>query len=455
MKRREFLATAGGAAAMAVSSRTKAVGATRPNVVYVFSDEHRYQSMSISEMHELHTPNMASLSRQGTLFAQCISNYPVCSPYRGILQTGRWPYQTGVIDNNEPLSLNEDTIGNAFQAAGYHTGYIGKWHLGGVRAEPFGYDTSLIWTGVNTHYDNAQYHPALGDPVRPKGYNAKLMTDQALEFIDEHSRQPFFLMLSLNPPHADFLGAPQDKKDLYPEGSLPFRPNYGPGQTSADAPSIAKRNSWPFYQGYHAHISAIDDQLGRVMTKLDQLGIADNTILVYSSDHGSMFGSHGVGSKRQPYEESIRVPFIARWPGHIEPGNVRPDLFGAIDKVPTLCALAGVDAPSGCAGGDFSSQVRGVSGPIMDAQFIMHISKLNASGGNNHPAPLFRGLRTSGHTYAVYPDRPWCLFNNTSDPFQQQNLINDSDHSELRKELHAELLRRMARAEDPLVLPAA
>lgn len=452
MKRRDFLAAAGGAAVWAAASGSRAAGASRPNVVYVFSDEHRYQSMSMTELPQLRTPNMAALARQGTSFSQCISNYPVCSPYRGILQTGRWPHQTGVIDNNEPLSPNEQTIGKAFQAAGYRTGYIGKWHLGGVRAEAFGYDTSLIWTGVNSHYDKAKFHPSDGEPVQPIGYNAELMTDQALSFLDDNAAEPFFLMLSLNPPHADFLAAPPEKKALYPDGSLPFRPNYGPAQTGADAPSIAKRNSWPYYQGYHAHISAIDDQLGRVMAKLDELGIADNTILVYSSDHGSMFGSHGVGSKRQPYEESIRVPFIARWPGRIPAGAVRPDLFGAIDKVPTLCALAGIDASADCAGRNFSLQVRGESGPIMDAQFIMHISKLNASGGNSHPAPLFRGLRTAGHTYALYPDRPWCLFDNANDPYQQRNLIDDPGHAEMCRTLYAELQGRMVRAEDPLNL---
>lgn len=454
MKRREFLATASGAAVLAASTGRRAASAVQPNVVYVFSDEHRYQSMSISEMPALQTPHMAQLARQGTSFTQCISNYPVCSPYRGILQTGRWPYQTGVIDNNEALTPDRETIGKAFQAAGYRTGYIGKWHLGGVRAEAFGYDTSLIWTGVNTHYDHAQYHPADGDPVQPLGYNAALMTDQALEFMESNSNAPFFLMLSLNPPHADFLGAPPEKKALYPEGSLPFRPNYDDAQAGDEAPSIAKRNSWPYYQGYHAHISAIDEQLGRVMAKLDALGIADNTILVYSSDHGSMFGSHGVGSKRQPYEESIRVPFIIRWPGRIPAGKTRPDLFGAIDKVPTLCGLAGIDAPSACPGRDFSPQVRGERGPVMVHQFIMHISKLNASGGNNHPAPLFRGLRTWRHTFAMYPDAPWCLFDNQVDPYQQTNLIDDPAWIDYGRALHGQLQTRMAEADDPLILPA-
>lgn len=455
MRRRRFLAGALASGVAAAGWRNLRVAAAeRPNVVFVFSDEHRYQSMSISEMPELRTPNMAQLAEQGTFFTHCISNYPVCTPYRGMLQTGQWPQQTGVIDNNIPLNPAEPTIAKAFQSAGYHTGYIGKWHLGGERAEPFGYDTSLIWTGVNQHFDHAEFHPADSDPVKPRGYSAERMTDQAIEFIDRQRNDPFFLMLSLNPPHADFLGAPEAMKAMYPEGSLPFRPNYGPPPDRlGDAPDIATRNSWPYYQGYHAHISAIDQQLGRIMEGLDDLGIADNTILVYTSDHGSMFGSHGVGSKRQPYEESIRVPFIARWPGAIPAGPRRGDLFGTIDLVPTLCGLAGITAPPSCAGRDLSANVRGQAPEARTPQFIMHIAKNNASGGDKHPAPLFRGLRTVSHTYACEPDRPWCLFDNEADPYQQKNLIASPDHAAMRAELHDALQQSMAGANDRLKLP--
>ena len=457
IKRREFLQYAAGglAAATAQSASSPTDTPRRPNVIYVFSDEHRWHSMSFTEMPALHTPNMRQLAGQGVSFTNCISNYPVCSPYRAMLLTGRWPYQQGVIDNGIALSANETTLAKAFQSAGYATGYIGKWHLGGVRAEPFGFDLSLVWTDDNTHWDQSEYHPREGAPVKPKGYNATLMTDQALAFIDEHRARPFLLLLSLNPPHSNFLDAPPEKKALYPEGSLPVRKNADPHALAAEGSSapIWKQNGWSVYQGYHAHVSAIDDELGRIMKKLDDLDLADDTILVYSSDHGSMLGSHGVGGKRQPYEESIRVPFLARWPGAIPKGATSNALFGAIDIMPTLCGIAGVSVPAACVGADLAPTLRGRPGPEPEAQFLMHISKKNASGGEQHPAPLFRGVRTSRYTYAVRPEKPWCLFDNQEDPFQMTNRIGDPAMKPVCEHLAEMLQEFLKKANDPFTLP--
>ena len=447
----------GTAAALAgAASRSHAAPGRKPNVVYLFSDEHRWQSLSFTEMPDVRTPHMASLAKQGVSFNYCISNYPVCSPHRAMLMTGRWPYQQGVIDNGIALSPEETTLGKVFKAAGYDTAYIGKWHLGGVRAEPFGFDTSLIWTDDNTHWDKSKYHPRGGGPVQPKGYNATLMTDQAIAFIEERRERPFFLMVSWNPPHSNFLDAPSGKKTLYPEGSLPWRKNVPAATTTSSAePAVWDQNSWPYYQGYHAHISAIDGELGRILARLDALGLGDDTILVYSSDHGSMMGSHGVGGKRQPFEESIRVPFLVRWPGIVPHGKSVDALFGAIDIMPTLCGLAGIPIPSTCVGRDFSPSLRGKKGPEPEAQLLMHISKKNASGGETHPAPLFRGLRTRRHTFAVRPDGPWCLFDNKEDPYQMKNLMDDPSTRALRDRLAAMLRQRLDEAHDPFTLPNA
>ena len=461
MRRREFIqrATAGMGLLAGVSCVRAALRnrPARPNVVYLFSDEHRWQSMSFSEMPEVHTPHMAAMAEQGAEFTQAISNYPVCSPHRAILMTGRWPYRQGVIDNNIPLGPDRPTLGNVFQAAGYRTGYIGKWHLGGTRAEPFGFDLSLIWTETGRHFDASRYHPAIGEPVRPKGYNATLMTDQALEFIREckEASQPFFLMVSWNPPHATFTDAPEDKKALYPEGSLPYRPNVdlaGRG-VPENAPDIARRNDWPNYQGYHAHITAIDEELGRVVIALGEMGLSGETIIVYTSDHGSMFGSHGVGSKRQPFEESIRVPFLVQWPGVVPRGLKSEALFGSIDIMPTLCGLAELPVPPECEGRDFSPLLTGGEGPDPECQFIMHISKENASGGNNHPAPLFRGVRTKTHTFAVKPGGEGFLFDNRRDPYQLKNLYAEPAAAPIRKELEALTRQCIESAQDPFELP--
>lgn len=424
-----------------------------PNIIFVFADEHRYQSMGHTEMPQMETPTMDRMAAGGFSFSQCVSNYPVCSPYRAIVMTGKWPYQTGVTDNSIPLSDKEGTVGKAFQAAGYRTGYIGKWHLGGHRAEAFGFDLSLIWEGTNTHYDKSEYYPAEGPPVRPKGYNATRMADQALDFIQADKEHPFFLMLSLNPPHSNFTDAPPEKLALYPKDSLPYRPNYQVGD--AEAGTIFAKNGWPHYEGYHAHISAVDDELNRILTALEAGGLANETVVVYSSDHGSMQGSHGLGSKRQPYEESVRVPLIIYGPDRVPAGVTNTALIGAIDMVPTLCGLAGIAPPAGCAGADFSGVLRGEEAPERDAQFIMHIAKDNASGGDSHPAPIFRGVRTGRYTYAVGPEAPLYLFDNQNDPYQMRNLVDDPAYAALREDLRAKLQVWLEKADDPFTIPAS
>lgn len=452
LSRRAFLGTAAGALVTGANAAPAKRARRRPNVIFAFSDEHRWQSMSFTEMPAVHTPNMARMAADGAQVTHCISNYPVCSPYRAMLMTGRWPYQQGVIDNGLPLSAAEPTLGRTFQAAGYRTGYIGKWHLVGERAEPFGFDLSLIWNNTNVHWDQSTYYPANGDPVTPKGYNATLMTDQALEFIEEQRQRPFFLMLSWNPPHANFTDAPPEKKALYPDGSLPRRPNFKERPlTGTPADRFFSRNSSPEYEGYHAHISAIDEELGRLTAKLDELDLSENTILIYTSDHGSMFGSHGVGGKRQPYEESIRVPLLIRCPGAIPAGRQAEGLFGTIDLFPTLCGLADMDAPRHCEGIDFSARVFGRRGPQPRSQFIMHIEKKNASGGVNHPAPIFRGIRTERHMYASFPEGGGLLFDLQDDPHQLDNLYGRPAMKRTQQKLAAMLRKWLEEAHDPFV----
>jgi arylsulfatase A-like enzyme len=414
--RREFLRRAAAGALVLSGCRTGSGATRRPNVVYAFADEHRWQSLGFTETPTLRTPHLARLAEGGTSFTYAISNYPVCSPQRAIVMSGRWPWEQGVIDNGVPLAPTAPTLGTLFRDAGWATAYVGKWHLGGVRAEPFGFEHSLIWTDDNEHWDRSYYHPKDEEPVRSRGYNATGMTDQALAFIRTPRDRPFFLMLSWNPPHANMLDAPAEKLALYPAGSLPQRRNGRPFDDPAS-------DEWHRFQGYHAHVSAIDDEVGRLVAALDEAGIANDTLLVYTSDHGSMLGAQGVWGKRQPYEESIRVPFLARWPGVVPAGRAVPALFGAIDVLPTLCGLAGVPVSSVARGRDYAPWLRGDTGPDPEAQLVMHLAKKAATGGEGHPAPLFHGLRTRRFTYAARADAPWILFDDERDPFQLTNLV--------------------------------
>jgi arylsulfatase A-like enzyme len=438
--RREFFVTA---AALAQSAPRK------PNVLYVFSDEHRACSMPGEPLNAAHTPNLEKFSRQGMTFRNCISNYPVCSPYRAMLMTGRWPYQTGIIDNALPLRTDEVSIGETFRRAGYRTGYIGKWHLSpGDEGGEFipkgparqGFEDWHVWANTNQHFDKSYtFDPETGRKIQPKGYNCTLMTDEGIGFIERHKAEPWMLMISWNPPHPNFLDAPPDEKKRYDPDALQFRPN-------AEGVKPALRQQ---FQGYYGHISAVDAEFGRLLDKLDQTGQAANTIVVYTSDHGDMMGSHGYGGKRLPWEESCRVPFVIRYPGVVKGGSSAEGLFSTVDIYPTMCGIAGLKAPGHCVGRDLSAAMRGEAVKFPESSFLMHIQKENATGGENNPAPLFRGVRTGRYTYAVADDGKWLLYDNREDPYQLHNLIDDPARAGLIQEMDGLLAEWLKKAHDP------
>ena len=440
LTRREFLATTTAATAAAQTPR-------KPNLLYVFSDEHRACSMPGEPFNEAHMPNLERFAKESMNFRNCISNYPVCSPYRAMLLTGRWPYQTGIIDNAIQLRPDEISIGETFRRSGYRTGYIGKWHLSpGDEGGTFipkgparqGFDDWHVWSATNTHFDKSfTFDPESGRRIQPKGYNATLMTDEAVDFIGRHKAEPWMLMVSWNPPHPNFLDAPPEEKQRYEPASLKFRPN---------APNL-KPNTRLQCQGYYGHITAVDHEFGRLLKKLDETGQADNTIVVYTSDHGDMMASHGFGGKRLPWEESCRVPFLIRKPHTIAPGTSTTGLFSTIDIYPTLCGIVGVAVPGHCVGRNLSNAMRGEKISFPESSFLMHIQKENASGGENNPAPLFRGVRTDTHTYAVADDGRWCLYDNREDPFQMHNLI--ADRAKLASDLDGVVMDWLKKSRDP------
>ena len=452
--RREFVssAVAAGAAAPLAAQRR------RPNVLYIFSDQHRACSLPGEPYNQVDAPNLQRIAREGATFNTCISNYPVCSPYRGILLSGRWPYETGVIDNSWPLQEDETSLGEAFKSAGYRTGYVGKWHLDargteGKALKPagsarHGFDWWRAWYNTNPHYDTSHtFDPETGEREVPKGYNATRMTDDAIGFIERNRTEPWMLVVSWNPPHSPFRDAPPELMKKYDAKDLELRPNTGERAQLNIAGRTEDRVRLNL-AGYYAHIEGIDRQMGRVLETLERTGQADDTILVYSSDHGEMMGSHGRMGKRTPHDESARVPFLVRYPGVVPAGETSDALLSTIDIYPTLCGLAGVEVPGHCRGRDLSGAARGerVAGP--ESAFLMHIEKDHASGGRNHPAPIFRGLRTQRYTYAVGEIGRWCLYDHQEDPFQLHNLADDPERASLLSELDGEILRFLEEAQD-------
>jgi arylsulfatase A-like enzyme len=472
MNRREFI---GSSVAASVASGIQPANAAtttkarrKPNVLYVFSDEHRSSSLPGEPFNGAIAPTIASFAADNLAFRNCISNYPVCSPYRGILMTGKWPYQSGIIDNAIQLPDDAGSIGKTFQDAGYLTSYIGKWHLAQndnvfIPKGPGrqGFADWHVWARTNPHFNQSfTFDPDTGAKIQPQGYNCTLMTDMAVKFLAERKAErqagnganaetkPWFLILSWNPPHPPFGDAPPDEMKRYDPATMKLRPNVKlvPEHSKTLESEQKLRHA---QQGYYAHISAVDAEFARVLKALDETGEADNTIVVYTSDHGEMMGSHGYMDKRLPFEESCKVPFFLRYPGVTPKGSESEILFSAADIYPTLCGLAGVPVPEHCVGHDLSAAMHGKKVSAPESVFLMHISKARASGGDENVAPLFRGVRTSTHTYAVADDGRWFLYNNQEDPFQQHNLINDPTQAELIKELDAVVLDWLKKAQDP------
>lgn len=483
MDRRTFIQT--GIAAGVVASASNALAATkqprRPNVLYVFDDEHRFQSMPGQPFSDPVTaPTLDAFRRENFSMERCISNYPLCSPYRGILITGLWPYQNGITRNWIQLGTNFESLGHVFDKAGYNTAYVGKWHLSGpgfdrafVPAGPHrqGFQNWHVWGAVNKHMNYSfTFNPDTGEKIQPMGYQATLMTDQAVEIINEYKDggSPWMMIVSYHPPHFPVDDAPAGDEAFFASKQVDLRPNVKTG-VSEHGPVQSRASIEKFYQGYYAHIRAIDREFARLLKALDDTGQSENTIVVFSSDHGEMAGSHGRMYKQVPFEESARVPFFVRYPGVTPRGKSSDALFASIDIYPTLCGLAGIPVPPQVKGRDFSFIMRGEQGPEADVVFLMngdhfgtHRAQRDAEGGNfgranggGYAPPTFRGLRTRTHTYAVAIDGRWLLFNNVEDPYQQKNLIDDPSQQSLMKHFDELIAAWLKDASDPFPYEAA
>ena len=453
MNRREFVQT--GVAASVATSVPLGAQAQAPkkrmNVLYVFSDQHRACSMPGKPFSPVIAPAFEAFAKQNLVMENCISNYPLCTPHRAILVSGRWPQQTGILHNGPDVALSESEygLGQAFKDAGYKTAYVGKWHLyngenhfvppGKLR---FGFDYWRVWGNTNKHYDDFTWDSETGVKEVGAGWAPVPMTDQAVQFIGQQKKeQPWMMVVSWNPPHPPFNPPPEDSQPYPPEG-LQFRPNVtlvsSDGSKSSHAPQLANMQSLrEAEQGYYGGITGVDKQFQRLLDALTAKGMVDDTIVVYSSDHGEMMGGHARMQKQVPWEESAHVPFYVRIPGAKNRGTVTHDLMSSIDIYPTLCGLAGVPVPKSCSGRDLSDLMRGGTVPAAEAMFIMNETN---GDGNDPEAVGFRGVRTLTHTYAVAYDGRWLLYDNVADPYQQKNLIGDAAQKPLMEKFDAMIM---------------
>ena len=475
MNRREFVkrsAVASTAAALplpAMAARKKPSG-KRPNVLYVFSDQHRALSLPGEPFNQAMAPTLSRFRHENISMESCISNYPLCTPHRGILISGLYPHQSQITHNGQTLQPVHPGLGDAFQSAGYHTGYVGKWHLyngEGTFVPPgpyrFGFEDWNVWANTNQHYNGIMFNPVTGQKETIPGYQPTRMTDQALDFLDKQksAEKPWMLVVSWNPPHPPYNPPPVDA-DLYDPGTLKFRPNV---RLSTPADKIL--NPYPQLQsmetlrqaeqGYYGGITAIDKEFARLLKALDDNGMTDDTIVVYTSDHGDMMGSHGHVAKQMPHEESCRVPFMVRLPG-VKGGSSSDALFASVDIYPTMCGLAGIPIPKHCTGRDYSSLMRG-EGKFGQAKFgeakfeepemVFLLNEKGPPDRQEVDVPTYRGLRTRTHTYAVQLDGRWVLYDNVADPYQMNNLVKDPANKPLLDKFDAALIAWSKSTGDP------
>lgn len=426
----------------------------QPNVLFVFADQLRGMDLHCGGNPEVITPNFDRLAREGTRFNRAFANVPVCTPSRAVMLTGRYPLANRVIGNDLPLPDDMPTIGEWFRDNGYRTGYIGKWHLDGVPRDRFtppgprrhGFEHWAAYNCSHDYFRLEKWYRDAPEPVAIGGYEPEAQTTEALDFLATEDQRPWLLVLSWGPPHDPYPMVPERYRERYDPRHITLRPNVRPLHPASVslARGLEPRRT---LADYYAAITALDEHFGRLLDELEAAGQAENTIVVFTSDHGDQLWSHGTMKKQQPFEESIRIPLLCRWPGNIPEGRQSDALVSTVDFAPTLCALAGIVPSAGIQGIDRSALLRGDDTAGADAIVLMDL--IAADESHAQELPEWRGLRTSQYTYAQRQNgEDWMLFDNDQDPFQLTNLVEGAAASAIRDELSRELDKRLAELGD-------
>jgi len=446
------------------------VDAGKPNVVFVFSDQQRWDTVGCYGQEMNITPNLDRMASEGVRFEYAFTCQPVCGPARAALQTGKYPAEIGCFTNNRALPTSEKTIAHHLSDAGYEVGYIGKWHLAstGPKDGPDNYRdrgvpperrggykdywlASDVLEFTSHSYDGHMFNADMEKVEFPKDrYRVDCLTDYAVEYLRTRAMErPFFLFLSYIEPHH------QNDHNRYegPRGSQErFKDYKVPGDL------VGTEGDWrENYPDYLGCINSLDSNLGRIREELQKLGLAENTLVFYASDHGSHFRTRNAEYKRSCHDASIRIPMIACGPG-FRGGRVIHDLASLIDIPPTILSAAGVKAPAYMRGRPLQGLVQGKADDWPEEVFVQ-ISESHVG----------RAVRTKKWKYSVSaPDKRGStdpgsdvyvedyLYDLENDPHERKNLVRDSDLAEVRRKLSDTLKRRMVEAgeKEPVIMPA-
>lgn len=435
------------------------------NIVFILTDDHRYDFMGFTgRVPFLETPGMDKMAKEGAHIQNAFVTTSLCSPSRASILTGQFSHHHGVVDNQSLVPDSAVFFPEYLQKAGYHTGFIGKWHMGEHTYEKRpGFDYWASFRGQGQYYNPAFNVNGKEQAFTDSTYVSDKITDYAVDFISaaKDKEEPFFLYVSHKGVHADFEPAKRHKgkyaneKPLYPPTMYPPGKNkYGTDTIPynyKDVPDWVKkqRYSWhgvdymyhgqhdfeSFYKAYTETLLAVDESIVKILNYLEENNLLENTLVIYMGDNGFSFGEHGLIDKRQAYEESIRVPMLVYGSG-IEKGFEVTEMIQNIDIAPTILAYAGLVAPQNMDGMSFKSILEGQHPKWRDRIYYEYFWERPFP-----QTPTVHAVRTNKFKYMRYYG-VWDineLYDLENDPFETNNLIRNPDYQQIAKELNEDL----------------
>ncbi len=425
-----------------------------PNILFVFSDQQRFCDLGCYGNSEVKTPHIDAWAADSAVFSRFYSNCPVCVPARGTLLTGTYPLRHGAVTNDLRIRTGTRSMAHIFNENDYHTAYFGKWHLGGVPRDQFitaenrlGFD---YWRGCNCNHNYMKAYYDDNENVRhfENGYEPHIQTALAEHYIASADKdRPFALFLSFGTPHDPYDLVPPETLSFYDETTFGLRDNVSfPVRRSPritfDETALRRQ-----IRGYYAHITELDAMMGRLLAALDARGLRGETIIVYTSDHGNMLGSHGLTDKQLPFEESVHIPFIISYGNKIRAG-IRNGFASLVDVAPTLLSLAGIDISAEAFDGrDAGDVIDGTEtgGHCYLTEYIpCHQAALRGSGEWRAVVSGSFKLVRSPDTAGIWRSE---LYDLSSDPGEQRSLAGDESFSGILASL-TELLDREVGKQD-------
>ena len=455
MHRRAFLSATAAAAGIA----TPQAGSKKRNIIFILTDDHRYDALGFLKGQAfLETPHLDSLARDGVHVKNAFVTTALCSPSRASILTGQYAHKHKIVDNNTPIPPGTTYFTQHLQKAGYTTAMMGKWHMGAESDAPQpGFDKWVSFLGQGTYYPSKNGLNIDGRKVPQKGYITDELTDYALEWMDTVPKgKPFFLYLSHKAVHSEFMPA-ERHKGKFKDAKFVAPPTMATsGDMARGRPAWvqAQRNSWhgvdfpyhsdldiaEYYKRYAETLCAVDDSVGRVLEALRRRGELDSTLIVYMGDNGFAFGEHGLIDKRTAYEESMRVPMLARCPELLPRGRTVTPVVANIDIAPTFLSVAGVAKPGDMQGMNFLPVLQGNETAWRDSLLYEYYWERNFPH-----TPTIHALRGDRFKYIRYHGI-WDLdelYDLQEDPLETNNLIENPKSAPIVADMNRRLFETL------------